>query len=100
MLRSDSDRTVTLRLRVRNHPGVMSHVAGLFARRAFNVEGIVCLPLGDGAHSVILLWVPDDTRLEQVMAHLRKLEDVLALARVSDGRPLFGAVADAIRELV
>ena len=28
--------TAVLRLRVRNHPGVMSHVCGLFARRAFN----------------------------------------------------------------
>ena len=23
---------------VRNHPGVLSHVAGLFARRAYNIE--------------------------------------------------------------
>lgn len=95
-----SDHTVTLRLRVRNHPGVMSHVAGLFARRAFNVEGIVCLPVGDGRTSVILLRVPDDTRLEQVMAQLRKLEDVLALARVPNAAPLFAAVADAVHELV
>lgn len=26
---------VTLLLTVRNHPGVMSHICGLFARRAF-----------------------------------------------------------------
>ncbi|MCG3147073.1 MAG: hypothetical protein PCFJNLEI_00510 [Verrucomicrobiae bacterium] len=37
---------VTLELTVQNHPGVMSHVCGLFARRAFNVEGILCLPVG------------------------------------------------------
>jgi acetolactate synthase-1/3 small subunit len=65
-----------LRLTVRNHPGVMSHVSGLFARRAFNVEGILCVPFGDGAQSVVLLEVADDDRLEQVMAQLRKLEDV------------------------
>ena len=29
-----------VRLLVRNHPGVMSHVSGLFARRAFNLEGV------------------------------------------------------------
>ncbi len=34
---------VILELTVRNHPGVMTHVCGLFARRAFNVEGILCL---------------------------------------------------------
>ena len=33
---------VILELTVRNHPGVMTHVCGLFARRAFNVEGILC----------------------------------------------------------
>ena len=82
-----------LRLRVRNHPGVMSHVCGLFARRAFNVAGIVCLPIGDAAHSVILLRVPDDARLEQVIAQLRKLEDVLAIARAPDADPVFAAVA-------
>jgi len=65
-----------LRLTVRNHPGVMSHVSGLFARRAFNVEGILCVPLGDGTQSVVLLEVADDARLEQVIAQLRKLEDV------------------------
>ena len=26
---------------VRNHPGVFSHVAGLFTRRAYNIESIV-----------------------------------------------------------
>lgn len=36
---------VILELTVRNHPGVMTHVCGLFARRAFNVEGILCLPI-------------------------------------------------------
>jgi acetolactate synthase-1/3 small subunit len=74
---ADPSRTV-LRLTVRNHPGVMSHVSGLFARRAFNVEGIICLPARDGL-SVMLLEVADDDRLPQVMAQLRKLEDVREL---------------------
>lgn len=83
---------VVLRLSVRNHPGVMSHVCGLFARRAFNVEGIVCLPVGDGARSAILLLVHDDERLEQLIRQLRKLEDVLTIERASDGRDVFAAV--------
>jgi acetolactate synthase I/III small subunit len=36
-----------LELLVQNRPGVMVHVAGLFARRAFNLEGILCGPLRD-----------------------------------------------------
>jgi acetolactate synthase-1/3 small subunit len=87
-----------LRLHVRNHPGVMSHVCGLFARRAFNVEGIVCLPVGDGARSAILLLVHDDERLEQLIRQLRKLEDVVDIARVHDGRAAFAAVERYVHE--
>ncbi len=32
-----------LEIDVNNHPGVMSHVVGLFSRRAYNVEGIICV---------------------------------------------------------
>jgi len=82
-----------LRLRVRNHPGVMSHVCGLFARRAFNVEGILCLPVGDGACSIMLLVVNEDERLEQLTRQLRKLEDVLDVHRAPAAREAFAAVA-------
>ena len=78
-----------LRLYVRNHPGVMSHVCGLFARRAFNVEGIVCLPVGDGERSAILLLVHADDRLEQMTQQLRKLEDVLHVVRADEMRQTF-----------
>ena len=37
-----------LEIDVNNHAGVMSHVVGLFSRRSYNVEGILCLPVGDG----------------------------------------------------
>ncbi len=88
---------VVLRLRVRNHPGVMSHVCGLFARRAFNVEGILCLPVGDGAQSAVLLLVHDDERLEQMVRQLRKLEDVVDVERAEEARTAF---EDAGRFLV
>ena len=85
--------TTVLRLLVRNHPGVMSHVSGLFARRAFNVEGIICLPVAGGAHSAILLAVNEDERLEQMVRQLRKLEDVLAVDRAPAAQAAFAAVA-------
>ena len=66
-----------LELTVRNHPGVMSHVCGLFARRAYNLEGIVCLPIGNGKTSRMLLLVNEDERLEQVIKQTHKLLDVL-----------------------
>jgi acetolactate synthase-1/3 small subunit len=82
-----------LRLRVRNHPGVMSHVCGLFARRAFNVDGILCLAVDDGARSVVLLLVREDTRLEQMMRQLRKLEDVIEVERSPEAEGAFAAIA-------
>lgn len=87
--REPARRGVVLRLVVRNHPGVMSHVCGLFARRAFNVEGILCVPTGDGTRSVVLLLVHEDERIEQVLRQLRKLEDVLEVGPAPGGHEAF-----------
>jgi acetolactate synthase I/III small subunit len=76
--------TIVVELIVNNHPGVMSHMAGLFARRAFNLEGILCRKIGDGEKSQMLLLVKDDERLEQIVKQLQKLYDVLAVSLKSD----------------
>jgi acetolactate synthase-1/3 small subunit len=63
----------------------MSHVTGLFARRAFNLEAITCVPLADDpAVSRIRLLVADDARLEQVERQLAKLYDVLEVRHRPD----------------
>lgn len=62
---------------VNNHPGVLSHVAGLFSRRAFNIEGVLCGPVGNGETSRIYLLVDEDERMAQLIKQLRKLHDVL-----------------------
>ena len=85
-----------LRLLVRNHPGVMSHVCGLFARRAFNVEGILCLPVDDGRRSVILFVLNEDERLQQMISQLRKLEDVIEIRRAPEAQGAFAAVASRL----
>jgi len=89
-------RTI-LRLLVRNHPGVMSHVCGLFARRGFNVEGILCLPVDDGTCSVILLVVNEEERLEQLIRQLRKLEDVLDTRRAPEAHEVFATANEWLR---
>ena len=70
-----------LEIDVANHPGVMSHVVGLFSRRAYNVEGILCLPVGDGRKSRIWLLVNEDQRLPQMIRQVEKLEDVSTVRR-------------------
>lgn len=73
---SDPTPRTVLDVLVNNHPGVMSHVCGLFSRRAFNVEAILCLPAGSGGESRIWLLVNEDDRLEQMIRQMRKLQDV------------------------
>ncbi|AXW85971.1 MULTISPECIES: acetolactate synthase small subunit [Lonsdalea] len=97
MQTASSSTQVTLELSVRNHPGVMSHVCGLFARRAFNVEGIMCMPLPGGEQSRIWLLVNDDDRLAQMISQVEKLEDVLQVRRHGDDTRIFEQVAEFYR---
>lgn len=69
-----------IQLTVHNHPGVMSHVCGLFARRAFNLDGIACLPVGDGSRSRVWLAIEDDRRVDQMVKQLQKLRDVVEVS--------------------
>ena len=75
---------LAIELKVHNHPGVMSRITGLFARRAFNLEGILCGPVGDGSHSCMVLLVNEDERLNQVLMHLQNLYDVLEVCLRKD----------------
>ena len=78
-----------LEIDVNNHAGVMSHVVGLFSRRSYNVEGILCLPVGDGRQSRIWLLVNEDQRLAQMMKQAEKLEDVIAIRRHNADHAVF-----------
>lgn len=73
-----------IELRVKNHPGVMVHVANLFARRAFNLDGILCGPLEGGTQSRMLLLVGAEARLDQVVRQLEKLQDVVEVRQRPD----------------
>lgn len=86
---SNELRHEVLELTVSNHPGVMSHITGLFARRAYNVEGILCMPIGNKERSRIWLLVDSDQRLEQMLKQVQKLEDVLEVRRHSADHQVF-----------
>ncbi|MBS1213048.1 MAG: amino acid-binding domain protein [Proteobacteria bacterium] len=91
-----SPRTV-LEIDVVNHPGVMSHVVGLFSRRAYNVEGILCMPVDTGTTSRIWLLVNEDARLAQMVKQLEKLEDVLSVRRHGAGHEVFARLEEFFR---
>lgn len=69
-------RQAVLELQVNNHPGVMSHVCGLLARRSYNMEAIICLPKADKKFSRIWLLLNEEHRLAQVIKQIAKLYDV------------------------
>ena len=73
-----------IELVVRNHSGVMSHVTGLFSRRGFNIEGIICGPVGDGTKSRMYLLIEKDGRTGQLIKQLQKLYDVLDISLRED----------------
>lgn len=65
---------------VRNHPGVLSHVAGLFARRAYNIESIVAgVTERPDITRITMVVTGDESTLEQVTKQLRKLIDVIGV---------------------
>lgn len=89
-------KQTVLELRVNNHPGVMSHICGLFARRAYNVEGIACMPVNGGATSKIWLLVDVESRLDQMVKQVDKLEDVLGVERHDGGHAVFSKMAEFV----
>lgn len=78
-----------LELKVHNHPGVMSHVCSLLARRAYNMEAIICLPMKDQRFSRIWLLVNEEQRLQQVIQQIQKLHDVIRVQRHGVDRRVF-----------
>jgi acetolactate synthase-1/3 small subunit len=86
-----------MELIVNNHPGVMSHVTGLFSRRKFNLEGILCSPIDDGLYSRMCLIVNQDERINQIVKQLENLHDIVAVSVRSDPEHV---LADRMRELV
>ncbi|MBN1587310.1 MAG: acetolactate synthase small subunit [Candidatus Omnitrophica bacterium] len=99
-LKSDSKNLThtVLEITVNNHPGVMSHVVGLFSRRAYNVEGILCMPIGNGAQSRIWLMVNEDSRLEQMVQQMLKLEDVLQVSHHAADHRVFMQLEEFFKE--
>ena len=84
-----NDSIAVLELLVKNHPGVMSHVCGLFSRRAYNLEGIAVLPVGDGNMSKIWLKINEEKKLEQIVKQLEKLNDIKHVNRHSGSHSVF-----------
>jgi acetolactate synthase I/III small subunit len=89
-------RIIVLELTVNNHPGVMSHICGLFSRRAYNLEKILCFPDKGGKQSRMWLQVNEEKKLDQIVKQLQKLADVRDVSYYPRGAELFSGIEKAL----
>ncbi len=69
---------------VRNHAGVLSHVAGLFTRRGYNIASLVAGETADPNISrITIVTAGDKVMLKQVSKQLQKLIDVIRVEELS-----------------
>ncbi len=75
----------TLSVLVENRFGVLARVAGLFARRGYNIETLAVAPTDDPSISRMTIVVAgDDSDLEQITKQLNKLIDVIKVNDYTD----------------
>ncbi|HSV27545.1 MAG TPA: acetolactate synthase small subunit [Sedimentisphaerales bacterium] len=73
---------------VENKPGVLAHVAGMFAARAFNIDSLVVGRTEDPSLSrMTIVVLGDDKILEQVRKQLAKIVSVVKVQDFAD-RPV------------
>ena len=71
-------RSHTLSVLVENHAGVLSHIAGLFARRGFNIDSLaVGMTENPRLSRMTIVVTGDDHIVEQVEKQLNKQIDVI-----------------------
>lgn len=72
-----------LSLLVEDKPGLLTRVAGLFARRGFNIESLAVGPTEVAGLSRITVVVDeDDVQIEQVTKQLNKLVNVIKIVEL------------------
>jgi acetolactate synthase-1/3 small subunit len=70
---------------VQNEPGVLAHVAGMFAARGFNIDSLVVGRTEDESFSrMTIVVIGDDKVLEQVRKQLAKIITVVKVRDFED----------------
>lgn len=74
-----------LSLLVEDKPGLLTRVAGLFARRGFNIESLAVGPTEmRGLSRITVVVDEDETLLEQVTKQLNKLVNVIKIVELDE----------------
>lgn len=76
-----------LSLLVEDKPGLLTRVAGLFARRGFNIDSLAVGPTEVAGLSRITVVVDeDDVQIEQVTKQLNKLVNVIKIVELEEAQ--------------
>ena len=76
----------TLSVMLRNQPGVLSRVTGLFSGRGFNIESLcVAETLDPKVSCLTVITEGDNNVIEQITKQLHKLIDVIKVVDIDDG---------------
>src|SRR3990167_957996 len=72
---------------VEDQPGVLTRIAGMFARRGFNIETItVGKTTKKGVSKMVITVIGDDATLEQVEKQVNKLIDTIKVMEMPEDR--------------
>ena len=93
MKRSQMEVTHTLAVLVENKAGVLARVAGLFARRGFNIESLAVAPTDERFSRITIVIDGESTPIDQIKKQLDKLIDVVDIVELS-------AEESALREML
>jgi acetolactate synthase I/III small subunit len=75
----------TLAVLVEDETGVLSRIAGMFARRGFNIESLAVGPTSTrGVSRVTMVVAGDDSSVEQMTKQLYKLINVLKVQNLTE----------------
>ena len=83
MKRTQLTRTHTLAVFVENKSGVLARVAGLFARRGFNIESLAVAPTDDRFSRITIVIDAESAPLDQIKKQLDKLIEVIDIVELS-----------------
>jgi len=79
-------QTHTLSVLVENRAGVLTRIAGMFARRGFNIYSLAVAPTDDERFSRITIVVDVESKpLEQITKQLHKLINVIKISELGPG---------------
>jgi acetolactate synthase-1/3 small subunit len=83
MMRSNVSNTHTLAVLVENKAGVLARVAGLFARRGFNIESLAVAPTDDRFSRITIVVDAESAPIDQIKKQLDKLINVVDITELS-----------------